>query len=363
MVEVCARNGITDSNAGATIATPSDRPNFWTSMVSMPSRHGNRTILEWNVLDKRCSRNWRLRDNREEMSTATGNGDRDGYETESKKIAVGIRALVEAGRSSHEGRNLPDAASIGMQHLGKQTLFPQRPGQDRQEGLIDVCVGNASVSLFSGESHLLAIADLLESETEPFVWTLPVVARAALESFAVVRHLMEDGVSFEAREGRAMNELVHSARQMNKLSSELGGSPVRLAHRLEQGDRMGLRRYTDRKGNAKEWFVETRPGSTELVNALLKEGLGKAVYSKWSAVAHSLSWGVYQQVAARKIDSVTGQMFGMVTATTRNDALLAQVVSHAHHECLMHFLQWHGWPIAKYNEVFFALMKAWKIPE
>ena len=249
-----------------------------------------------------------------------------------KPLSDALASVVIEARGDRADLNIQGANSPAMADYAAQPMFP-----DSEEGAIDVVRTLSGLGLLAAEDHILAARTLIDQTTETFVWSVPVLGRAALESLGQVGHLTELRISTTLRAGRAMNELIYSAQNIRRLPQPLQTQGSDPAHRDVQALSMGLTRVVTRKGKPTEWFEERRPSNTELVAGLFPDGhLGATIYNYWSAVAHASSWGLTQTLGEPS-DHPSG--FGFVAPivsslhTLLNTALLLVL---AHLEAMEH---------------------------
>jgi hypothetical protein len=232
-----------------------------------------------------------------------------------------------------------------MREWAAQLMFPAS-----DEGVIDVARTLTSLRLLAGEDHVLGVCALMKDPAAEYVWSVPVLGRAALEAFGQVRHLTEMRISMRLRAGRVMNELIDSAQNIRRLPEEARSDSPPQDLRDGQAEAMGLTRVLNRKGKPTEWFEERRPTNTELVARLFDDGdIGAAIYNFWSGVAHASSWGLAQTLGEAE-DHPSG--FGHqapIVSSTRTLTTTSLLLVLAHLEAMEHYMGWNGWPAPRYQ--------------
>lgn len=260
-----------------------------------------------------------------------------------------LRALVVAARGDRPDDGAPAAASAAMRELGSQRKFPSG-----KEGVVDVALTLTSQRVYAGEDHMLAVCSLLDVESESFVWSLPVLGRAALEAFGGAAHLSEPGIAERLRAGRVVNELIASAEALDNLHAEVASPTKRVAERRAQATAMGLT-PAEGAGGRQKWFEEARPGYRRLVRALFEpERLGDAVYNAWSAVAHSSSWGLSQNLGELESLPLGAGVRAPVVLSFRDVLIVGLAMILGHRRAIEHQRAWKGWPFANYERCFQA---------
>ncbi|MDQ1438215.1 MAG: hypothetical protein QOK43_1844 [Acidimicrobiaceae bacterium] len=184
-----------------------------------------------------------------------------------------------AARHSLEARGLPGVAGL-----------PDDPIREMWQ--------LAATALFAAEDHVLALADLLQSEQS--ILGHAVAARSVIEAAGRVFWLLDPGISVPDRVSRSLGYMWEGLEHLEALVTPLlGAAPndpralairLRLAHErddlLTAADDLGVRTQS-RKGS--EWAGTRPPGRRRLVVDVLTaagQPYGDAFYNYLSGVAH-----------------------------------------------------------------------------
>lgn len=135
------------------------------------------------------------------------------------------------------------------------------------------------------------------------VYSPAVLARSALEAAARCSWLSEPKIGARQRVSRWATEQLYSAAEEHRLLGDASNALERRSSILESAERHGFSKRT-RKGKPPA-VEEDRPSATVLFRKLFGEedDFGAALFSFWSAIAHSTFYGVFNAVdaaAARK---------------------------------------------------------------
>ena len=261
------------------------------------------------------------------------------FRTHVEPVAAALRKVVRAARTERPDSFLPDASSPAMREMADQLMFH---GSD--EGVIDVSQALTSQRLKAGEDHVLAVCDLWLVDNETYVWSVPVLGRAALEAFALVFHLCDPNVARTVRAGRTMNELIYRAQAVDQLPRDMKRPSNRVDFRIDQADSMGLQRQMTTKGKLTPWFEEVRPSYRAAVKALFgDEDLGDALYNFWSAVAHGSSWGLSETLGEVEHDASAAAFRAPIVLSIETVMTTAAVLALGHRRVVERLAQWSGW--------------------
>ena len=268
-------------------------------------------------------------------------------------IAGAVNELLDAAQADRNDRQEPTAGSEAMEDVSQQDrfAFPDTTTEDgSNEGVIDVGRAMASLNLSVGEDHTRAFASMILDTERTFVWSLPVLGRAAVEAFGSARHLAERGIGTRRRAGRVVNEMIYSAANVDRLPSEARGQEKRMKNRVDQALAMGLKKMPSTR-NKPPSFEEQRPGLAEIVSRLYApDRLGKVVYNYWSAVSHATQWGLYQSFGEPVDEGPLGALKAPVVLTVDAVWTIALLLVLAHLETLEHYMQWNGWDAPTYAD-------------
>ncbi len=189
-------------------------------------------------------------------------------------LAKGLNELIQEGRSIRERNQVPLIDSKCIAELEMQPLFPGR-GDSPKEGTVDASRATAGALLMVGEDQVRAFAELLVTSATPFVWSLPVLARAAVEAFSKCWYLTEPDIAYRVRSGRIVNYLISSDKDQGNVLKLLDlddPEPSGLvARRVQGGERHGPGTGTRGKkgGPSIDSFEEIWPSDSQIVSRFL----------------------------------------------------------------------------------------------
>jgi hypothetical protein len=277
------------------------------------------------------------------------------FDSSVETVARMLQRTIESTRSDREERLLPSETSPAMRAWSAQPRF-----LTDKEGPVDVSRSLATACLRAGEDHVLAFCRLLTDPETQFIWSLTVLARASLEAFAIARHLTESGLSDRRRNGRAINELIHSIKD-TEFARGKDETARAIDRRKSEAEAMGLSPHFNSKGKPTNFFEEARPSLLDLVERLVDgtesirkkktKGLGDSVYRHWSQIAHSTGHGLLSTLGEPIENPITGTLSAPLVISFEDVMVRSSILYLAHKEALMHYMSFNGWPQTEHSRI------------
>jgi hypothetical protein len=195
---------------------------------------------------------------------------------------------------------LPAARSPAMDELAREASCAGRWSPTP----LHLAQSIGSLCIAAAQDHLLSLCYLLTPPADGSDFRAPVVghmalARAVAETSGRVSWILEPGIAYEVRAGRAVAELLYSRNERAKIddASRALMSQLKADVRAECDER-GLMFSSDE--GARITVGERRPGNAAAVDHLFRTmaepRFAKRMYSYYSGAAHGVMWALLESV-------------------------------------------------------------------
>jgi hypothetical protein len=206
-----------------------------------------------------------------------------------KPTADGLRAFANAVDDLEQRSRPPAAESRAMSEIAaEQTLSERSDWNDP----LSVTHGNGALTLRAAADYVRGFAQVFTGDERMPMWAHLVLARAALEASVISAWLNEPGVEPLERMKRGLVEQLYSAREVERL--KLPGSMPKEEWWLKVAADLG---WTVTWANRKPVVDGSkRPSIPAGISRLIvddeEKKIGRALWSRLSAVTHVSWWGV-----------------------------------------------------------------------
>jgi hypothetical protein len=200
-----------------------------------------------------------------------------------------LRAFANAVDDLVTRSRTPAAESRAMSEIAAEQALSERSDWDDP---LSTTHGNGALALRAASDYVRGFAELFTAEARMPMWAHLVLARAALEASVISAWLNEPGIGPLERAKRGLVEQLYSAKEVKRL--QLPGSSPNDAWWLKVADDFAWSVTWD---NRKPVVDGTkRPsvpaGISRLVLDDEERKLGRALWSRLSAVTHVCWWGL-----------------------------------------------------------------------